>query len=71
MLTEQQQLELRAYIASRLDFYERNRLRLNKDIYIKTNISQWMKARNVQIPEYSNFYIIRDLLYKQNFNAKG
>jgi hypothetical protein len=71
MLTEKQQLELRAYVASRLDFYERNHLRFNRDLYIKTNISQWMRAKNIQIPEYSDFYIIRDLLYKQNFNAKG
>ena len=71
MLTEQQQTELRAYIASRLDFYERNYLRLNKDTYIKANISQWMRAKKIQIPEYSDFYIIRDLLYKQNFNDKG
>lgn len=71
MLTEQQQLELRAYVASRLDFYERNYLRLDRTLYIKTNISQWMRAKNIQIPEYSDFYIIRDLLYKQNFNAKG
>lgn len=71
MLTDTQRLELRAYIDSRLRFYDRNYLRLNKDLYIKTNISQWMRAKNIQIPEYSDFYIIRDLLYKQEFNAKG
>ena len=71
MLTDKQATELRAYIESRLRFYDRNYLRLNKDLYIKTNISQWMRAKNIQIPEYSDFYIIRDLLYKQNFNDKG
>lgn len=71
MLTDKQATELRAYITHRLNFYDRNHLRLNKELYIKTNISQWMKAQNVKIPEYSDFYIIRDLLYKQNFNDKG
>ena len=71
MLTDKQATELRAYISHRLNFYDLNRLRLNKELYIKTNISQWMRAKNIQIPEYSDFYIIRDLLYKQNFNDKG
>ena len=71
MLTDKQALELRAYIDSRLSFYDRNFLRLNRDLYIKSNISQWMRAKKIQIPEYSDFYIIRDLLYKQTFNDKG